>query len=53
MYKLLLDSATTAINYDSLSLCSISKVFFTIHGTADSCNVICYERPPHQIENII
>ena len=53
MCKLLLDSAATAINYGSLSLWSITKVFLTIQGTVDSCNVLVYEPPPHQIQNII
>ena len=52
MCKLLFDSAATTINDDSLSLRSITKVFFTIQGTADSCNALNYERVPHQIENI-
>ena len=53
MCKLLLDSAAAAINCDCLSLWSVTEVFFTSQGTADSCYVLNYERPPHQIENII
>ena len=51
--KLLLDFATTAINYVSLSLWSLSKDFFTIQGTACSSFVLDYERPPTQIEYIL
>ena len=53
MRKLLFDSAAAAINYDSLKLRSIAKVFFTIWTTADSCNVLNFELPPHQFESII
>ena len=53
MCRVFLDSAATAINYNSLSLWSITKLFFKILGTADSCNVLNYQRPPNQIENII
>ena len=53
MCKVLLDSAAAAINCDCLSLWSITIVFFTIEGTADFCNVLNYERPTCQIENII
>ena len=45
MCKLRLDSDTTGMNCNSLSLLSITKVFFTIQGTANSCNVLNYERP--------
>ena len=53
MWKLLLNSTANAINYNSLSLWSTTKVFLTIHAAADPCNVLNYEQPPHQIENII
>ena len=36
MCKLLLDSVATAINYNSLNLWTIAKVFFIIQGTSDS-----------------
>ena len=53
MCKVLLDAAATAINCDCLSLWSITIVPFIIEGTADFCNVLNYERPAYQIENII
>ena len=51
--KLLLDFATTARNYVSLSLWNLSKDFFTIQETACSWFVLEYERPPYQIECIL
>ena len=52
MCKVLFDAAATAISYIFFSFGSITKVFFTIQGTADFCNVLNYERPTHQILNI-
>ena len=50
MSKLLLGfAAAAAINYVSLSLCSLSKYFFTIQATY----VLDYEQPPHQVEYIL
>ena len=40
MGKLLLDFVAAAINDDSLSLWSITKISFAIQGTKDSCNVL-------------
>ena len=51
--KLLIDFATTAINYDSLDLWSLSKEFFTIQEIAGSWFVLDYERPQHEIEYIL
>ena len=53
LYILLLDFATTAINYVSLSLQSLSKDFFTILDTACSLFLLKYEPPPHQIKYIL
>ena len=51
--KLLLDFATTAMSYVSLSLWSLSKEVFIIQETAGFWFVLDYERPPHQIEYIL
>ena len=51
--KLLFDVASTAINYVSLSLWSLSKDLFTIQETAWSWFVLDKEWQPHQIECIL
>ena len=49
---MMFDVAATVTNYISLSLRSLTKDFFIIHGTADTKNVLCTLKDHHKSLNI-